>query len=160
MNITKNKSIPKIIPVLILLFFILSCCITIIIGISKFNSEKQESFFNEYYERYMEAYNSLPGNFNENEQKVISTIEYIDSIIAKGRFKIIQRFYYDKSRLLFGLKRYEEAIDTLFLTKDDEYDYYKAILLMRLGRNDEATKYLNKVIDKQKYLLIKYDKQG
>jgi tetratricopeptide (TPR) repeat protein len=113
--------------------------------------EGKETLLNEYLEHYREAESPFA-----DEDIIISTIIYMDEIIAKEGNKNIISIYYDKARLLFKLKRYNEALDELFKTDNDElYDVYRVTLFIRLGRNSEAVSYLQRLIDRNKRGLIK-----
>jgi len=118
-------------------------------------SRKKEIFYNDYVKRYSEADSPFA-----DENVIISTIAYMDEIIAKEGNENIISIYYDNARLLFKLKRYNEALDVLFKTNDDEfYDIYRATLLIRLGRSSEAVQYLQRLIDNSKKGLIELIKK-
>jgi len=114
------------------------------------SAAKKEEYYNEYVKRYSEA--EFPF---ADEDKIVSTIAYMDEIIAKDSNKNIKSIYYDKARLLFRLKRYNEALEELFKTDDYSYDIYKATLFIRLGRNGEAAPYLQRSIEGNKKGLLK-----
>ena len=106
---------------------------------------ENKDLFTEYTERILEAF--LPF---ADETILLSTIEYIDEIIANESNKNITSIYYDKARLLYMLKRYDDALNELFNINDNTYDIYIATLLICLERNNEATYYLLKLIENNK----------
>ena len=124
----------------------------VFVGCNETKQEK-EKFFKEYTEHYTEANSPFA-----NEDIIVSTIAYIDGIIAKEGNKNIVNIYYDKAGLLYKLKRYNEALDVLFQTDDEFYDVYKATLFICLGRNSEAASYLQNLIDRNKRGLIELAK--
>jgi len=77
-----------------------------------------------------------------DEQEINLTIKYIDSIIEKSGEKDIFSIYYDKARLLFRLKKYNEVFDTLERSENN-YDLQKAALLIIMGNSTEAKLFLN-----------------
>ena len=111
--------------------------------------DTKESLFKEYSEHYLLA--NSP--FADTDQ-ILSAIEYMEDIIEKEGNKNVTSIYYDKARLLFRLKQYDDALYELFLTEDDFYDIYKATLLIRLGRENEAELFLKKAIERNKNELI------
>ena len=113
------------------------------------NATKKEDFYNEYEKRYGEAYSLFA-----DEDIILSTIAYMDRIIAKEGNKNIIGIYYDKARLLFKLKRYNEALEELFKTDDEFYDVYKATLFIRFGSYSEAVPYLQRAIERNKRGLL------
>jgi tetratricopeptide (TPR) repeat protein len=103
----------------------------------RLSTEKQ----NEYIQRISEALNS-------NDVSVISSaIDYIDNIIDHDT---IISIYYDKARLLYKLKRFDEAVKNLSNKKTMFNKYIEAALLMRLKRKDEAVAMLTEL--KKEYL--------
>jgi tetratricopeptide (TPR) repeat protein len=120
----------------------------VFVGCNK-TKEKREMFIMEYYERFSQAY--LPF---ADEKIIITTIAYMDDIISKEGNKNIFLIYYDKAGLFFKLEQYDKALDALFQSNDEIYDIYKATLLIRLGRNDDATPFLQRVIDKNNTEII------
>jgi len=99
----------------------------------------------EYTEYCLPAFNSLA-----DDDLILKTIAYMDNIIAKEGNNNITTIYYNKAALLYKLKRYDEALDTIFQTNDKEYDVYKATLLIRLGRIDEAIPIFQSALDRYK----------
>jgi tetratricopeptide (TPR) repeat protein len=100
--------------------------------------EKQD----EYVQKIGEALSS------DNISVISSTIDYIDNISNRDSFASI---YYDKARLLYKLKKFDEALKTLDNNKKTVFNKYtKAALLMRLKRNDEAITMLTEL--KKEYL--------
>lgn len=121
---------------ILILFIIYSGC-------EKNNQVKDISFWNNYIQRITEAL-----SHNADEKTIISTIMFIDEIIKNEDNLNNSTIYYNKAKLLFKLQRYDDALDTLFQTDSSIYDYYKATLFFRLGKNDNAFIYLNKLIEK------------
>jgi tetratricopeptide (TPR) repeat protein len=118
--------------------------------------EEKETLINEYIKRYSEADSPFAA-----EDIIISTIAYTDEIISKKGNKYIKSIYYDKARLLFKLKRYNEALDALFKTDNDEsYDIYIATLFIKLSRSDEADPYVQRLIGRQKKAIIEFMAQA
>jgi tetratricopeptide (TPR) repeat protein len=83
-----------------------------------------------------------------DESSIISTISYIDTIIEKEGNKNIKSIYYNKAQLLYKIKRFDEALEALNSTDDESYDAYKATLLIRLGRDNEATLFWDNCIER------------
>jgi len=120
------------------LFFI------VLVGCNKPIQEKK-SQLEEYIERCLPAYNPAA-----DEELILSTIAYMDNIIIKEGNKNIKTIYYNKAILLYMIKRYNEALDALFQTDDEEYDVHKSTLLIRLGRSNEAIPIFQKALDRYK----------
>jgi tetratricopeptide (TPR) repeat protein len=146
-----RKNIAIIILTLALAVVIVICFNTYY-QINDVKKQEQEALANDYLERFIEAV--LP---HTDEDTILSTIAYMDEIIAKEGNKSFIDIYYDKARLLYRLKRYNEAYDALFQTEDEFYDIYKATFLCRLGRDSEATPYLQKLINTNITGLKEYD---
>jgi tetratricopeptide (TPR) repeat protein len=139
------------------IFFKILFFFFIIAVFSACNGKKEkETLINEYIKRYSEADSPFAA-----EDIIISTIAYMDETISKKGNKYIKNIYYDKARLLFKLKRYNEALDALFKTDNDEsYDIYKATLFIKLGRSDEADPYVQRLIDRNKKAAIEFMAQA
>jgi tetratricopeptide (TPR) repeat protein len=110
----------------------------------------------EYFQRFFDALSS-------NDENVISsTIEYIDNIIIEND-KTVLSAYYDKARLLYKLRKYNEALETLDKNSNSLFNrYLKATLLTQTGNNEKArgmllelkTEYLIE-LNKNKYAVSK-----
>jgi tetratricopeptide (TPR) repeat protein len=114
------------------------------------SATKKESVYNEYIKRYGEAASPFA-----DKDTIVSTIAYMDGIIAKEGNKNVISIYYDKASFLFKLKRYNEVLEELFKTDDEFYDVYRATLFIRLGRNSEAAPYLQRLIERNREGLLK-----
>ncbi|MDR1839677.1 MAG: hypothetical protein LBQ93_08880 [Treponema sp.] len=108
----------------------------------------------EYFERFFQASSPFA-----DEEMIMSTISYMDSIISKEGNKKIESIFYDKARLLFLLRQYDEALEELFKTDDEYYDIYKATLLICLGRESEAVSFLQKTIKLNEKGIMELKKQ-
>jgi tetratricopeptide (TPR) repeat protein len=80
----------------------------------------------------------------------------MDSIIDKEGNKNIKSIYYNKAQLLYRLKEYDAALDTLYKANDEFYDTSKAALLILLGREAEARIVLNEQIKKNEVILYQF----
>jgi tetratricopeptide (TPR) repeat protein len=112
------------------------------------STEENSTQYNEYLERFFPAISPFA-----DDDLLLSTLTYIDEIVAKEGNKKINSIYYDKARILYKLDQYDEALDAL-LQADDTYNAYIATFLMRLGRNEEAIPFLESLIDTNKKWLI------
>ena len=112
------------------------------------------SFLEEYSERYVKANSPFV-----DESLILSTIAYMDGIIEREGNKRIESIFYDKARLLFRLKQFDEALGGLSKTENEFYDYYRATLLIRLGRENEAIPLLENMININKSGIMEMIKQ-
>ena len=68
----------------------------------------------------------------------------------------IASLYYNKAQLLFKLGRYDEAIATMIISKQEISDFYLATLLLRLGRSQEvAYALIENILNKNRFELNK-----
>jgi tetratricopeptide (TPR) repeat protein len=103
------------------------------------------SLLAEYQKKYLSA-------LTTTDPKVIeSVIGFMDQLIAK-KDNSVASIYYNKAQLLFRLKRYDEAVETMKQSKMAGSDYYLATLLMRLGRTAEGRDILQKSLEEMKNL--------
>ena len=94
----------------------------------------------EYRKRFFAALSSTDVN------TISSTVEYINNIIVVEKDSYILSIFYDKARLLYKLKRYDEALDSLNQSKNTLYnDFIRASFLVRIERDGEALIALNKI---------------
>ena len=90
------------------------------------------------------------------EQIIFDEIAYMDGIIESEGNRNIKSIYYNKAQLLYRLKKYDDAMMTLYQTDNDDYDVYKAALLILLRCDTEAQKLLDKQIEKNKNILYEF----
>jgi tetratricopeptide (TPR) repeat protein len=122
----------------------------LLIGCSKKHNntikEQPSTFLDEYLLRIHTAL------ITTDEETVLSTIKYIDDIILSKNTEIAS-IYYNKAQLLYKIKRYNDALDALYQTDAENYNFYKATLFIRLGYTNDAESILNDLIDGNKKLL-------
>jgi tetratricopeptide (TPR) repeat protein len=131
------------------------CCLSLLsIMMCKETTHNNDKLFESYSERFFQACSPFA-----DEELIISTISYMDSIISKEGNNKIESIFYDKARLLFLLRQYDEALEELFKTDDEYYDIYKATLLICLGRESEAISFLQNAIKLNERGIIELKKQ-
>jgi tetratricopeptide (TPR) repeat protein len=102
----------------------------------------------EYLYRFSQALISNDENF------ILSTIIYMDNLIESGDENKVRSIYYNKAQLLYKIKQYNKALETLYQTDDSAYDVQKASLLILLGYQNQAMQLLKKATATNKKILI------
>jgi tetratricopeptide (TPR) repeat protein len=132
------------------LFFehIISCFVLItLVGCNK-STTFANSSSNEYLDRFSQALISNDENF------ILSAIIYIDNLIESGGENEVGSIYYNKAQLLYKIKHYNKALETLYQTDDSAYDVQKASLLIPLGYQNQAMQLLEKATATNTKILI------
>jgi tetratricopeptide (TPR) repeat protein len=109
---------------------------------------------NQGYDDFQNHY--LRAMATNDEEVILDEIKYMDSVIGIEGDKKIKSIYYNKAQLLYKLKKYDEAVATLYQTDDERYDVVKAALLILLGNDTGAQKLLAKQIEKNKTILYQF----
>jgi tetratricopeptide (TPR) repeat protein len=116
------------------------------------NNDKQmtakETQAKAYMERISQAFSP-----SAEDGVILSTISYLDNIIAQEGNKNIKSIFYNKAQLLYKLKRYDEALEVMYQMNDESYVAHIAALLVCLGRDNEAVFLLQNAIDANKKAL-------
>ncbi|GMO17450.1 MAG: hypothetical protein Ta2A_26340 [Treponemataceae bacterium] len=83
---------------------------------------------------------------SDDENLVKEAIDSADKIIAASSNTIIKSIYLNKAQLLYKIKLYDDALNTLRERNDDIYAFDLAALLVKLGRINEAELTMNTAI--------------
>jgi tetratricopeptide (TPR) repeat protein len=135
----------RIIVIILLIIILIRCNKTV----DKTSIIENDEQYNEYLEHYIPALSSLA-----DDNTLLSTITYIDDLIEKGKHEKIKDIYYDKAKLLYKLKKYDDALNTLYQSDESYYNIYIATLLIRLKQEDKAIPILENIISTNKKGLI------
>jgi len=113
----------------------------IIILMSFLACEDKKSSTQEYRKIYLEALNS------HDEVVIKEAIKYFDGIIKHGSTNDFPSVYYNKAQLLKKIEEFDEALIILDNLKTPQDYFYRASLLVLLGRIEDAEPLFNTLIE-------------
>ncbi len=130
--------------------------VLLILVLIMFGCDKTEKLSDEELKEYLYFFHEV--NTSNDRDKIISGIEYIDSLIENGMEKDIHSLYYNKAQLLYKLGDYKDAIETL--KKDKAQELNLAALYIILDDEKEAKDVLDILYQRYKtYLKKERDKE-